>query len=94
MKNRPSRPIALLMLTQMLLIACSATAHQSQVPGLWPQPRPDDQPAPLVTRTVPNFQAPSAQHCARPVSTREIPGGQDNIGLRREMRDDMAATAS
>jgi Mg-chelatase subunit ChlD len=46
-------------------------------PDGWPSPTPQPQPAqpafPQVV-TQPNFQAPSAQHCARPIRTKELPG--------------------
>jgi hypothetical protein len=55
-----------------LLAACSATAQ-----AIWPDPKPQPQPEPwpvAQARTYPNFQAPSATHCVRPVTTREVPG--------------------
>lgn len=90
------RAVVSLLCAQLLLAACSATAH-APVPGmqpaaqtaapyavqaLWPEPKPTPQPAsqparwaqPAVVRTQPNFQAPSATHCARPLQTREVPG--------------------
>jgi Mg-chelatase subunit ChlD len=68
MPQRSIRTLCLLLSAQ--LAACSATAHPPGV--LWPQPRPAE-PVPLV-RQAPNFHAPSATHCARPVATRELPG--------------------
>lgn len=72
MKKHPlSRRIAAA-LCAPLLAAAAATAQP-----LWPDPKPEPQPGPSVRawpRSVPNFQAPSAAHCARPVSTREVPG--------------------
>ncbi len=92
MKNRPPRCVLALVIANLLLGACSATAQPQ--PGLWPQPKPDLPPAqPSFVRTVPNFEAPSAQHCSRPVSTREIPGWQEAWGQRRGARDDLARFA-
>ncbi|CAN7252599.1 VWA domain-containing protein [Variovorax sp. LjRoot130] len=81
------RPLVALLCAQLLLSACSAT---ELAPGAarWPTPAPQPEPANfpspqwpgnVVTRTVPNFEAPSATHCARPVQTYETPGrtGQD-----------------
>lgn len=72
MKNpRSIRPLAAALCAQMLLASCSATAHGP----LWPEPKPQPQPTmPVALRNTPNFQAPSATHCARPVGMREVPG--------------------
>ena len=101
MKNRPPRQFALVLIAQLLLAACSATAHSPPPPGVWPQPKPAIWPDPLpipapVVRTVPNFQAPSAAHCARPVQTRELPGrvaGDQISGRHHEYRDRLAKSA-
>jgi Mg-chelatase subunit ChlD len=84
--SRPSRlfqrSLAALLCAQFLLSACSATEI---APGTarWPTPAPQPEPpsfpsqqwpSPVVARTVPNFEAPSATHCARPVQTFETPG--------------------
>jgi Mg-chelatase subunit ChlD len=74
-KPRTRRIAAAALAVQMLLVACSATA---QVPPLWPQPKPLPAQHP-VARVFPNFQAPSAPHCARPVTTREVPGRVDTL---------------
>lgn len=90
-KQRPSRPVLALLCAQLLLAACSATAQQ---PSLWPQPRPFPS-APVLARSVPNFQAPSATHCARPVSSREVPGRpdlQEQHG-RPAFRDELARSS-
>ncbi|HSI53609.1 MAG TPA: VWA domain-containing protein [Ramlibacter sp.] len=94
MKNRPPRRFAMLLLVQLALSACSATAHSPN--ATWPEPKPVSQsPTPTMVRTVPNFQAPSAQHCSRPVSTREVPGAyQDSGASRREDRDRLALSRS
>ncbi|HEX2545002.1 MAG TPA: VWA domain-containing protein [Ramlibacter sp.] len=81
-RHRPSRPVLALLCAQWLLASCSATAQAT-----WPEPRPDPVAnAPLV-RVQPNFQAPSAAHCVRPVGTREIPGRspqQSGSGVARD----------
>jgi len=63
-----NRPTAVLLCVDLLLAACGANAHEAPP---WPQPL---QPAPAYARSVPNFHAPSATHCSRPVATRELPG--------------------
>ncbi|RYF38400.1 MAG: hypothetical protein EOO25_17265, partial [Comamonadaceae bacterium] len=103
MKNRPlaacSRSLIALLCTQLLLTACSASAHQPLAPSSWPEPRPaifpTPQPAPYpIVRTVPNFQAPSAAHCARPIQTRELPGWPEGTAQNRaELRDRLAKSA-
>lgn len=91
MTHRPSRPVAALLCAQWLLASCSATA---QVP--WPEPRSQPEPwRPPVPRAVPNFQAPSAAHCVRPVAGREVPGG-GNAGRRHHgpgLHDEVAKAA-
>jgi Mg-chelatase subunit ChlD len=91
MKNdRPPRLALAALSVQLLLTACSATAHSPQPPSAWPEPKPVAWPVQNV-RSAPNFHAPSATHCARPVSTREVPGvppGQ--YGGRYDGRDRLA----
>ena len=77
------RRIVALACTSSLLAGCSASAQ-----AIWPEPRPEP-PAFAQPRSRPNFEAPSATHCARPVGTREVPGwsgrdAQDPRGLRDE----------
>jgi Mg-chelatase subunit ChlD len=67
---RGQRALLAVLCAQLLLSACHATGLAPTDPA-WPEPMP--QPV-ASTRTVPNFQAPSATHCARPVTTREVPG--------------------
>jgi hypothetical protein len=99
MKNRPSRPFALVLAAQLLFAACSATAHSPPAPGVWPDPKPTSWPMPIptpVVRTVPNFQAPSATHCARPVPSREVPGraAEDQFsGGHHEYRERLSKSA-
>ena len=101
MHRKPTRTLLALVAAQLLL-ACSATA-QSPYGGasLWPEPQPQPEPRPWpqqpVVRATPNFQAPSATHCARPVATREVPGWSGGqASARREMharRDLLARSA-
>jgi Mg-chelatase subunit ChlD len=65
----PSRTAVALICAHWLLASCAATAQ-----AVWPDPRPDPAPAPTPLAVRPNFQAPSGKHCARPVTTREVPG--------------------
>jgi Mg-chelatase subunit ChlD len=60
------RPLVVLLGAQLLLGGCSATESAVFAPPTWPTRQ--------VTRAVPNFEAPSATHCARPVQTHETPG--------------------
>lgn len=95
MKNRPPRQLVLLLVAQLALTACSATAHSPPPDGTWPEPRPAQWPAPVnIVRTVPNFHAPSAPHCARSVQTREVPGwAEEQSALRRDARERLAKSA-
>ncbi|MBT2321809.1 VWA domain-containing protein [Variovorax paradoxus] len=76
------RPLAALLCAQLLLSACSATEiapGAARWPAPAPQPEPENfasqqWPGNVVARTVPNFEAPSATHCARPMLTHETPG--------------------
>lgn len=77
MKKHRHRPLTLLICAQLLLSACTATAGPPYPGGNWPEPKPIPLPErEPVVRTKPDFQAPSATHCARPVSMREMPGAQ------------------
>ena len=74
----PSRTAVAVVCAHWLLASCAATAQ-----AVWPDPKPD--PAPAATRLAvrPNFQAPAATHCARPVTTREVPGWPAGDGQAR-----------
>jgi Mg-chelatase subunit ChlD len=78
-----------------LLAACamveSPTAHAA-APGAWPPPW-SETPAPAQDFTMPQFDAPSANHCRRLPTTREVPGGGGQYGHRSRAagRDDLAA---
>ncbi|MGE0496904.1 MAG: VWA domain-containing protein [Ramlibacter sp.] len=69
------RPLAALLAAQLLLSACTATAQPPYPPAAqWPEPQPQAGSRPQVMPARPQFQAPSASHCARPIQTREVPG--------------------
>jgi len=95
MKNRPPRKLVLLLVAQLVLAACSATAHSPLPDGAWPEPKPTHWPAPVsFVRTLPSFQAPSAPHCARPVQTRELPGSlAEQAVSRHDLRERLAKSA-
>jgi Mg-chelatase subunit ChlD len=94
MKNRPTRCLAALLGAQLLFTACSATAQPPHgMNGIWAEPKPATWPGPApVQRVLPNFQSPSATHCARPIQTREIPGRlqEEAFSSRDEHRDSLA----
>jgi Mg-chelatase subunit ChlD len=76
----------------LLLIACSAAmqtppAHADAVPERWPPVWQDAPPTEPADFGVPAFEPPSAAHCRRSPSTREVPGGgreQQGATLRRD----------
>ena len=73
-------------------VALLAGAAGAQPPSPWPQPRP--QPSePTFARNVPNFHAPSATQCARPVLTREIPGAPAHPQGRHHEAESLARAA-
>ena len=78
-----------------LLAACamveSPTAHAT-APGAWPPPWTET-PDAAQDYGVPSFEAPSAGHCRRLPTTREVPGGNGPYGQRSRggERDDLAA---
>ena len=79
MFTQPPRLTLAALSLQLLLSACSATAQSPPHPEAtrWPEPRPVAWPQPIQAprvQTLPNFQAPSAPHCARAIVTREVPG--------------------
>ncbi len=80
MKSPAQRPLVALLCMQLLLTACSAGARSPanhSTPN-WPEPEPRQWPAQLQAQPQfnmqPNFNAPSAAHCSRPIETREVPG--------------------
>ncbi|MDM0120851.1 vWA domain-containing protein [Variovorax arabinosiphilus] len=95
--RRPRALIAVLC-AQLLLSACHATGV-SPTGAVWPEPMPQPPeptrtaspwPTNAVTRTMPNFQAPSATHCARPIQTREVPGFDPQQPTSNPMRGHLA----
>lgn len=90
MPHRPDfRRLATLACLPWLLASCAATAQDT-----WPQPRPEPVPAPVFQpRNTPDFHAPSATHCARPVTLRELPGGAPPWQERRHFAPDAASKA-
>lgn len=98
------RPLVALLCAQLLVSACGATEI---APGAarWPSPAPQ-WPANVVTHMVPDFEAPSATHCARPVRSHESPGrigqrdeasagyGESRPSVSREARSPPAAPAA
>lgn len=86
----PFRRLAALACLPWLLASCAATAHDT-----WPQPRPEPVPAPVLQpRNTPDFHAPSATHCARPVSLRELPGGAPPWQDRRHFAPESLSKAA
>jgi Mg-chelatase subunit ChlD len=81
------RPLVVLLCAQLLLSACGATEPPAMAGAVrWPTPAPDSRTQ--VTQAVPNFEAPSATGCARPIQTHETPGMQRNAQLeRRDTRE-------
>ena len=80
-----------------LLAACAAVldppdAHAAP-PSTWPSVW-QDTPLPATDFGMPQFDAPSASHCHRPPSTREVPGGQITGRPGRFLRPDAEASLS
>lgn len=92
MTARSPRLLLSALSVHLLLAACSATAH-ALPDQRWPEPQPWPQP---VGRMTPNFHAPSASHCARPVSTREVPGWNEQHSAARDLaaRERLAKSAA
>lgn len=97
--SRGPRAVVVLLCAQLLLGACQARSVVVEGPTAWPEPTPQPQP-PLPTPgtppqwpagaavlRTPNFQAPSALSCARPIQTREVPGRDPQANRREEMRE-------
>jgi Mg-chelatase subunit ChlD len=94
MKKHPPRALVALLSAQLMLVACTATAHTPlpTEPTRWPEPQTQAWPQTIV-RTTPNFQAPSATHCARPIQTREMPGWPQGQAGALESRERLAKSA-
>lgn len=81
------RSLPMLVCSYVLLTACTAQALSPiPRPAIWPEPQPPQQPPSSQfmppALTAPDFQAPSASHCRRPIQTREVPGRE--AGQRQE----------
>ncbi len=78
-----------------LLAACALADAPSALaaPGGWP-PAWNDLPAPAQDFTRPSFEPPSASHCHRAPTTREVPGGWNEGRVRRGPAADERALAS
>ncbi len=95
-KRFAAAPTALLIFA---LAACAAsfeprTAHAMAPSDTWPPPWQDVATPPAADFTPPRFEPPSASHCQRPPSTREVSGlgfGQNAAGWRS--RTDYGAAA-
>ena len=92
MKNRPSRCLAALLSTQLLLAACSATAQPPQgMHGVWAEPKPATWPGPALRwpaccRTSRRLRQRTARARSRRAKSPAVP--QDaGRGRIREMRD-------
>ncbi|MGJ7555296.1 VWA domain-containing protein [Variovorax sp. RB3P1] len=89
------RPLVVLLCAQLLLTVCGATeplAVSAAPAGVrWPTPAPDSRVQ--VTQAVPNFEAPSATNCARPIQTHETPGLPRAARLERSEGRDRRALA-
>ena len=87
--RRPRAMIAVLC-AQLLLSACHATGV-APTAAVWPEPMPQPpERTPTAVRTMPNFQAPSATHCARPIQTHEVPGRDPQQPASNPMRGHLA----
>jgi Mg-chelatase subunit ChlD len=69
-QDRLRRTVTALLCCELLLSACTATART---------PMPVARTAPV--RATPQFSAPSAADCARPIQTREVPGATMTQGI-------------
>jgi len=84
---RARRPLVALLCASLVLSACGATeprpagrvdAAVATADKRWPAPAVQATeavtPARRIEPAMPNFEAPSAKHCARPIRTSETPG--------------------
>ena len=67
-------------LMSLLLVACSATSAERE---MWPPAWQDPPPQTAIDFTPPTFSAPSATHCHRLPTMREVPGGGGQQGAGR-----------
>ncbi len=78
-----------------MLAACALANSPPAMaaPGGWP-PAWNDPPAPAQDFALPSFEPPSASHCHRAPTTREVPGGWNEGRVRRGTAADERALAS
>lgn len=96
--DAPTRRAAVpAVLMSLLLVACTATSAERE---MWPPAWQDPPPQTAIDFTPPTFSAPSATHCHRLPSLREVPGGGGQQGAGRlhgretkSSRDDEASLA-
>lgn len=99
-QRRTQRAVAALLCCELLLSACSVSARPPLPTGVAPASNAPAVawPSAASVRDVPNFQAPSATDCARPIQTREVPGATPGQGIstsiHRERHHSMAAGAT
>ena len=99
LKRFAATPTALLIVA---LAACAAsfeprTASAMAPPETWPAPWQEVAPPPAADFTPPRFEPPSAGHCQRLPSTREVSGfgfGQNAAGWRSRTEYDTTAWAA
>ena len=75
------KPLVRKALCALLVQALAGTQLSLAANVFWPTPSPQPrhqpaQPTPQWAMTRPNFEAPSATHCQRPIETRELSDGQ------------------
>lgn len=80
MRNLPFKRHLVCLVIGSQLLGCSAGATSLEV-GTW---APTIPPVAEPAATRPNFNAPSAKHCARPIRTREVPGSTGQRGPRKD----------
>lgn len=80
MRNLPFKRHLVCLVIGSQLLGCTAGATSVAVDtGIWAPPIP---PTVEPTATRPNFHAPSANHCARPIRTHEVPGTVGQHGIK------------
>ena len=89
MRNLPFKRHLVCLIIGSQLLGCTAGATSVAVDtNMWAPPVP---PTVEPTAARPNFHAPSATTCARPIRTREVPGRVDQGGI--DARDAWPAVA-
>lgn len=85
--------VALMALLAACAAAIDAPLANAAAPGAWPPPW-SDPPAQQADYSMPRFDAPSAGHCHRLPTTREVPGGVPQVGRWRGGHSDELAAAA